>query len=251
MIRSGRGRDIRSSSTRISPCTNWIPSPRSRFTFSDDPARRRLSSTTTDSAARLLLSEMARLEPTKPAPPVTRRHLYMRFAGRFVFHRRFRLTVIVPSRKIFFEPQVKNDEEIAAAHFLQLQLGNGGLAVSPRNRDGGVGITAHDRLEGQLDRQIEVRRDDRLNARNYFLTVALERICDIVEAEAEGQHDEPIRQSINDQLVPGIPYYLPTRSESRAEHAIESLLDLLVIADQVFGTIGTVCHHDGYGIARR
>src|SRR5258705_295528 len=107
----GRGKKKRLASTRIFPRTNWIPSGRSRFTFSDEPARRRLSSTTTESAAWLLLSEMARLEPTKPAPPVTRRHLYMRFAGRFVFHRRPCLAMIVPSRKILFEPKVKNDEE--------------------------------------------------------------------------------------------------------------------------------------------
>src|SRR5260370_31229118 len=151
MIRSGRGRDIRSSSTRISPCTNWIPSRRSLFTFKDEPARRRLSSTTTESAAWLLLSEIARLEPTKPAPPVTRRHLYMWVVGCFVFHQSLRPAVIVPSRKMFLEPQIKNDEEIAAADFLQLQLGNAGLAVSSGNRDRGVGIAAHDRLQRPFD----------------------------------------------------------------------------------------------------
>src|SRR5579872_225091 len=67
----------------------------------------------------------------------------------------------VAATEIFLEPDVEHDEHVAGAHFLDLQLGDAGLPVAPRNRNRRPRIAAHDGLERQFDGQVEMRREER------------------------------------------------------------------------------------------
>src|ERR1017187_493582 len=71
---------------------------------------------------------------------------------------------VIAARKVTLEPHVEHDEQVAASHLLDLQLGHARLAIGPRNRQHRVGIPAHDRFKGHLHGQIEVRRDQWLHA---------------------------------------------------------------------------------------
>src|SRR5215510_12603192 len=62
----------RSSRTRTSPWTNRTPPCRRRCRLSSLPRRRRLSNAMTSASGRVCLNRSARLDPTKPAPPVTK-----------------------------------------------------------------------------------------------------------------------------------------------------------------------------------
>ncbi len=62
----------KSSLLRISPWVNSIPAFRSLEILSSEPRRLRLSKTNIFNAGCFSFNLMARLEPTKPAPPVTR-----------------------------------------------------------------------------------------------------------------------------------------------------------------------------------
>ena len=42
---------------------------------------------------------------------------------------------IIPSGKILFHPNIEADEEVAAAHFLDLEFGAAGAAVAPGDGD--------------------------------------------------------------------------------------------------------------------
>ena len=64
----------------------------------------------------------------------------------------------IAPRKILLKPHVEADEQVAAAHFLDFELGHTMPAIAPRNRDHREAVAAHDRLQRQLDRDIEVRR---------------------------------------------------------------------------------------------
>jgi hypothetical protein len=56
---------------------------------------------------------------------------------------------IVSPGEVFLEPDVEADEEVAAAHFLDFELGDSVAAVAPGDGDGGVGVAAHDGFEGE------------------------------------------------------------------------------------------------------
>src|SRR5512135_3153905 len=70
--------------------------------------------------------------------------------------------VVIALRENFFQPEIKDDEEIAAAHLGQLQLRDAVLAVGPTDGDDGVRITADDCLQRHFHREVEMRRDERL-----------------------------------------------------------------------------------------
>src|SRR6185312_9291664 len=93
------------------------------------------------------------------------------------------LTAIVATREQLLQPDIEHDEEIAAAHLLDLQLGNASRAVVPVDRHGGVGVAARDRLERQLDRDIEVRREERLYPLDHLTPIGLEGVGRVVEMQ--------------------------------------------------------------------
>ena len=67
---------------------------------------------------------------------------------------------IIPAREIFLQPDIEADEQIAAAHFLDLEFRLAGAAVAPSDGDHGEGKSSDDGFEGKLDRDVEVRRED-------------------------------------------------------------------------------------------
>ena len=50
---------------------------------------------------------------------------------------------VIAAAKVFFEPDVKADEKVAAAHFLDFELGCAGAAIAPGDWNHSPGITAH------------------------------------------------------------------------------------------------------------
>src|SRR6266446_10597851 len=84
------------------------------------------------------------------------------------------LVAIVAARQHPFEPAIEDDEQIARAHLLDAQLGNALLAVLPRIRQHRVAVAADQAFQRQLDRQIEVMRQQRLNTGNRVPPVQLE-----------------------------------------------------------------------------
>src|SRR5689334_19755153 len=120
---------MRSASERLSARRKRMPSALKRGRFSSEPWRCRLSSATISTPGQRRLIEIARLEPTKPAPPVIQMRLCMRGAHPFFgFFGGFGgdalvLAVVIAAREVFLQPEVEHDEQVAAAHFFELELG--------------------------------------------------------------------------------------------------------------------------------
>src|SRR5215469_12483956 len=110
---------------RMSAWTKAIPAALSRARFSSDPRRRRLSSATISFSGQSFLRDSARLEPTKPAPPVIQMQSCMSSGDPFVGCSVLRAMVIA-ARQMLFQPEVQHDEQIPASHFLELELGDAG-----------------------------------------------------------------------------------------------------------------------------
>src|SRR5262245_56843363 len=66
-----------------------------------------------------------------------------------------RCLVVVASRKILFQPHIKADEEVAAAHFAESQLANAMPPIAPGNGNHSPRIASHNRLQRQLHRNIK------------------------------------------------------------------------------------------------
>lgn len=71
---------------------------------------------------------------------------------------------IIPPGKIFFQPDVEADEEVAGSHFVDFQFGHAGSAVVPGDGNNGVGIAADDGFEGEFDGDVEVGRENGADA---------------------------------------------------------------------------------------
>src|SRR4029077_2086559 len=72
--------------------------------------------------------------------------------------------LIVAAAEDFLEPDVEHDEEVAAAHLFHLQLRLAGGAVGPGGGDDGEAVAADDGLEGELDGEVEVLGEERLDS---------------------------------------------------------------------------------------
>src|SRR6266496_1178425 len=108
---------------------------------------------------------------------------------------------IVTAREPPLEKAIQNDEQIPRTHFLDPKLRDAGLAVGPLVRDDGIGVPAHDRLERQLDRQIEVMAEEWPYPVDHGSTIELERIGDVVVSKAKEDSNECIRQAVQEQFV--------------------------------------------------
>ena len=67
-------------------------------------------------------------------------------------------SLVVAFAEIFFQPDVKTDEQVPAPHLFDLKFGDAGPAVSPADGDHGPGITANYGLQREFDGKIEMRR---------------------------------------------------------------------------------------------
>src|SRR5664279_4826063 len=98
-------------------------------------------------------------------------------------------SVVAPA-KVLLEPHVKADEQIAAAHLLDLELGLTGLAIVPGDRQDGPTETAHNSLQGQFHCQVEVRGDQRPASLNNFPAIGFEGVGGVVEPDRKEGPDE-------------------------------------------------------------
>ena len=64
---------------------------------------------------------------------------------------------VISAAKILFQPNVKTDKQITAAHFLYFELSLAGAPVAPGDGNDSPTITPHDRFERDFDGQIEMR----------------------------------------------------------------------------------------------
>src|SRR5690348_10720876 len=92
---------------------------------------------------------------------------------------------VVAAAEGALEPDVEDDEEVAAAHLFHRQLRLAAGAVGPGGGDDGVGVAADDRLEGELDGEVEVLGEERLDGLDHLAPVGLEGVGGVVVAVAE------------------------------------------------------------------
>ena len=112
----------------------------------------------------------------------------------------FSTPAVVAAAEVFLQPDVHADEEIAAPHFLDLQLGHAVLPVAPGDRDHGPGVAPDDGLERQLDRQVEMGRHEGAAALDHAPAVGLEGVRRVVQADVEHHPDEEVRQAVHEEL---------------------------------------------------
>src|SRR5581483_2164698 len=233
---------------------NSTPASRSLRKFSSAPRRRKLSNATIRDSGKTPFRAMDSAEPANPAPPVTRTHsgvitLESGHGGSVIVGSVIvGSAMIVAARQGLLEPQVEDDEEIAAAHFLDAQLGYAGFPVCPGDRNHAIGVAAHNGLQRHLDGQVEVRRNERLHRGNHFTPVYLEGVRNIVEPKSKEHADKEIRQTIQQQFMTRIIDNTRTLDKPGSEHAITAGGKLAIIADKSLWTIGAVTHHDGHRV---
>ena len=73
----------------------------------------------------------------------------------------------------FFEKHIQYDEHVAAPHFLDPELRDAKRPTAPADGDHRVRLAAHDRFQRQLDRQVEVTRENGLDPIDHMVAVAL------------------------------------------------------------------------------
>jgi len=157
-------------------------------------------------------------------------------------------TIVAP-REIFFEPDVEADEEVAAAHFFDLEFGDPVAAVAPGDRDGGEAVSAHDGLKGELDCDVEMRGKDGPDAVNNGFPVGFEGVRCVVKAVVKEDANKGVREAVQEELHAGIVNRSPALDETAPEHTVESLVELFPIPDDVPAVVGFVGHHDDDRIA--
>ena len=156
---------------------------------------------------------------------------------------------IIAARKIFFQPDIKADEQIAAAHFLDLEFRLTGAAVAPGDGDDGEGKSSDNGFERKLDCDVEVRREDRAYAIDDGFAIGLEGIRRIVEAVVEEDSHERICQAVYKEFDRWIVDNPAALHEAASEDAIIALVELLPVTHHIAAIIRLVGHHDDKRIA--
>src|SRR5438128_2095051 len=209
-----------SSCARMSPCTKCTPARANRARFSSEPRRCRLSSTMMRVSGKHGLRAIARVDPTKPAPPVISMQSYMvNVESRLVLLSAV-LPVIITTSEMFLQPHVQDNKQIPTPHLLDFQLGDAGLSVRPADRPYREGIAADNGLQRHLHGEIKMGGNERLYPLDHFSTIQFEGIGEVVEGDAEERLDEPVRQAVQDQFVDGIVTHLTAADESGAKDTI-------------------------------
>ena len=88
--------------------------------------------------------------------------------------------------------------------------------------DSGEAVAAHDGLERQFHRDVEMRGEDRAHALDHLLTVDLEGIRRVVQPMAEKKAHEEICQAIDEKFDPRVVDHAPATHEAAAEHAVRA-----------------------------
>ena len=156
---------------------------------------------------------------------------------------------VVAAAQVVLQEDVEDDEQVAAAHLLDRELALARGAVAPRDRDHGEAVAADDRLQRQLHREVEVVGEQRLDGLDHLAAVGLEGVRRVVEAMAEQDADEPVREPVQHQLGQRVVDHRRLGQEARAEDAVVALLEQAVVAHQVVRVVGAVGHHQRHRVA--
>jgi hypothetical protein len=156
---------------------------------------------------------------------------------------------IVPARKVFLQPDIKDDEEVAAAHFFDFELGQAGAAVAPGDGDDGEAVAADDGFQGEFDGDVEVRRQDRLDAVDDFFAVGFEGVGRVVESVAEEEAHKGVGQPVHEELDRRIVDGAASLHEAAAEDAVVAFVELFPVSDDIPAVVALVGHEDDRGIA--
>ena len=97
--------------------------------------------------------------------------------------------MIVTSAEIFFEPEVENDKEVAAAHLPYLQFRDAVTAIAPGDGHNSKGVAANNSFERQFHREVKVGREKRAEAIQAGFTVSLKGVGCVVQAVAKEHAD--------------------------------------------------------------
>ena len=159
------------------------------------------------------------------------------------------LHTIIPAREILLQPDIEADEQIAAAHFLDLEFRLTGAAVAPGDGDDGEGKSSDNGFERKLDRDVEVRREDRAYAIDHSFAVGFEGIGRVVEAVIEEGPHKRICQAVYKEFDRWIVDDPAALHEAAAEDTIIALVQLVPVAHHIAAIIGFVGHHDDKRIA--
>src|SRR5256885_5889399 len=112
--------------------------------------------------------------------------------------------MVVPAAQVMLEVDAEDDEEVAASHLADAELRFAERTIAPRNRDHGVAVPADERLQGKLNRQVEVIRQERLQVVDHLAPVRLEGVCRVVVSMPEEKPDAPVGQTIERELELGV-----------------------------------------------
>jgi hypothetical protein len=157
--------------------------------------------------------------------------------------------LVVAAREILFEPHVEDDEEVAAAHFFDFEFGQAGAAVSPGDGDDGEAVAADNGFQGEFDRDVEVRRQDRPDAVDDFFAVGFEGVGRVVESVAEEETHEGVGQAVHEELDRRIVDGAAALHETAAEDAVVAFVELLPVTDDIPTVVALVGHEDDGGVA--
>lgn len=156
---------------------------------------------------------------------------------------------VIAARKIFFQPDIKADEQIAAAHFLDLEFRLASAAVAPSDGDHGEGKSSDDGFERQLDCDVEVGRENRAYAIDHSFAIGFEGVGRIVKAVVEEDPHKRVCQAVYKEFDRWIVDDPAALHEAAAEDAIIALVQLLPVAHHIAAIIRFVGHHDDERIA--
>gem|GEM_PF-6111620 len=152
--------------------------------------------------------------------------------------------MVVAAAEVVLEEHVEHDEQVAAAHLLELELRLAGGAVAPGDRHDGVAVAADERLQRDLDREVEVVGQQRLDAVDDLAPVGLECVRRVVVAVAEDQADREVDDPVEQELEARVAVGAGAGHEARAERALVALLEQPPVRDEVARRVREVGHHD-------
>lgn len=104
--------------------------------------------------------------------------------------------MIVAAAEILLQPYIQTDEEIAAAHFPDFQLGLPVAAISPCDGRDRPRIASYNGLQGQFHSEIEMRRNERPAPIDHGLSIGFECVRRIIQSYSEEHFEKQICQAI-------------------------------------------------------
>ena len=111
---------------------------------------------------------------------------------------------VVAVAQVVLEEDVQHDEEVAAAHLLEGELGGPCGPAPPSDRNDSVAVPPDHCLQRQLDSEVEVVREQGSGRLDHSPPVGLEGVGGVVVSVAKQEADAPVDDPVQDQLEPRI-----------------------------------------------